>query len=138
MQPCLLAVPLLNNNASIAAHFLPQSNVCCVAVYSSVRTGQRRILRLWDQIQTSLGRRRRNQVTLKMRDTIYIEPWRSNAFQVIKDLIVDRSALDRIIQAGGYTSILPAMPLRQTPFSYLSRPQIWRWMQQPALDVAFV
>ena len=38
-------------------------------------------------------------------DTIYIEPWRSRAFPVIKDLIVDRSALDRIIQAGGYISV---------------------------------
>ena len=37
-------------------------------------------------------------------DTIYIEPWRARAFPIIKDLIVDRSALDRIIQAGGYTS----------------------------------
>ena len=35
---------------------------------------------------------------------IYIEPWRSAAFPVIKDLVVDRSALDRIIQAGGYIS----------------------------------
>lgn len=35
-------------------------------------------------------------------DTIYIEPWRAGAFPVVKDLIVDRSALDRIIQAGGY------------------------------------
>jgi succinate dehydrogenase / fumarate reductase iron-sulfur subunit len=34
--------------------------------------------------------------------TIYVEPWRARAFPVIKDLIVDRSALDRIIQAGGY------------------------------------
>jgi len=38
-------------------------------------------------------------------DTIYIEPWRSRAFPVIKDLVVDRSALDRIIQAGGYISV---------------------------------
>ncbi|OIP04156.1 MAG: succinate dehydrogenase/fumarate reductase iron-sulfur subunit [Flavobacteriales bacterium CG_4_10_14_0_2_um_filter_32_8] len=36
--------------------------------------------------------------------TIYIEPFRANAFPVIKDLVVDRSALDRIQQAGGYTS----------------------------------
>src|SRR5713101_5704530 len=36
------------------------------------------------------------------RDTIYIEPWRARAFPVIKDLTVDRSALDRIIQAGGF------------------------------------
>jgi len=35
-------------------------------------------------------------------DTIYIEPWRAEAFPVIKDLVVDRSALDRIQQAGGY------------------------------------
>ena len=36
--------------------------------------------------------------------TIYIEPWRARAFPVIKDLAVDRSALDRIIQAGGFVS----------------------------------
>ena len=35
-------------------------------------------------------------------DTIYVEPWRARAFPVIKDLTVDRSALDRIIQAGGF------------------------------------
>lgn len=38
-------------------------------------------------------------------DSIYIEPWRARAFPVIKDLIVDRSALDSIIQAGGYISV---------------------------------
>ena len=38
-------------------------------------------------------------------DTIFIEPWRSEAFPVIRDLVVDRSAFDRIIQAGGYISI---------------------------------
>jgi len=38
-------------------------------------------------------------------DTIYIEPWRAKAFPVIKDLTVDRSAFDRIIQAGGYVSV---------------------------------
>lgn len=38
-------------------------------------------------------------------DVIYIEPWRARAFPVIKDLIVDRSALDRIIQEGGYISV---------------------------------
>jgi succinate dehydrogenase / fumarate reductase iron-sulfur subunit len=38
-------------------------------------------------------------------DTVYIEPWRSKAFPVIRDLIVDRSAFDRIIQAGGYISV---------------------------------
>ena len=38
-------------------------------------------------------------------DTIVIEPWRSRAFPVIRDLVVDRSAFDRIIQAGGYISV---------------------------------
>lgn len=38
-------------------------------------------------------------------DTITIEPWRARAFPVLKDLIVDRGALDRIIAAGGYVSI---------------------------------
>jgi succinate dehydrogenase / fumarate reductase iron-sulfur subunit len=38
-------------------------------------------------------------------DTIAIEPWRASAFPVIKDLTVDRSAFDRIIQAGGYVSV---------------------------------
>jgi succinate dehydrogenase / fumarate reductase, iron-sulfur subunit len=36
---------------------------------------------------------------------VYIEPWRAKAFPVIKDLVVDRSAFDRIIAAGGYVSV---------------------------------
>src|SRR5919201_6616646 len=38
-------------------------------------------------------------------DTLVLEPWRARAFPVIKDLVVDRSAFDRIIQAGGYNSV---------------------------------
>jgi succinate dehydrogenase / fumarate reductase iron-sulfur subunit len=38
-------------------------------------------------------------------DTITIEPWRANAFPVIRDLVVDRTAFDRIQQAGGYVSV---------------------------------
>ena len=38
-------------------------------------------------------------------DTITVEPWRAGAFPIIKDLVVDRSAFDRIIQAGGYISV---------------------------------
>ena len=38
-------------------------------------------------------------------ETIYIEPWRAKALPIIKDLIVDRSAFDRIQQAGGYISV---------------------------------
>tara|TARA_B100001765_G_C19508942_1_gene345686 strand:+ start:4057 stop:4803 length:747 start_codon:yes stop_codon:yes gene_type:complete len=38
-------------------------------------------------------------------DTVVIEPWRAKAFPVIKDLVVDRTAFDRIQQAGGYISV---------------------------------
>lgn len=38
-------------------------------------------------------------------DTITIEPWRANAFPIVKDLIVDRTAYDTIIQAGGFVSV---------------------------------
>ena len=38
-------------------------------------------------------------------NTITVEPWRSRAFPVIKDLVVDRSSFDKIIQAGGYISV---------------------------------
>jgi succinate dehydrogenase / fumarate reductase iron-sulfur subunit len=43
--------------------------------------------------------------TFKDGDTIYIEPFRAKAFPVLKDLVVDRSAFDRIQQAGGYISV---------------------------------
>jgi succinate dehydrogenase / fumarate reductase iron-sulfur subunit len=38
-------------------------------------------------------------------DTIVVEPWRARAFPIVKDLVVDRRALDRIIMAGGYVSV---------------------------------
>ena len=38
-------------------------------------------------------------------DTIVVEPWRAKAFPIIRDLVVDRSAFDRIVAAGGYVSI---------------------------------
>jgi succinate dehydrogenase / fumarate reductase iron-sulfur subunit len=38
-------------------------------------------------------------------DTVTIEPWRASAFPVVKDLVVDRSAFDRLIAAGGYVSV---------------------------------
>ena len=43
-------------------------------------------------------------------DTITIEPWRSAAFPVIKDLMVDRTAFDKIMQAGGYVSVRTGAP----------------------------
>jgi succinate dehydrogenase / fumarate reductase iron-sulfur subunit len=42
--------------------------------------------------------------TFKDGDTIDIEPWRARAFPVVKDLVVDRGAFDKIIQAGGFVS----------------------------------
>src|SRR2546421_11068552 len=55
------------------------------------------------------GRRGTTTCQLHMRffrdgDEIYIEPWRAEAFPVLKDLCVDRSAFDRIIAAGGYVT----------------------------------
>ena len=38
-------------------------------------------------------------------DVITVEPWRANSFPIVKDLVVDRSAFDRIIQSGGYISV---------------------------------
>ena len=38
-------------------------------------------------------------------DVLYIEPWRADAFPIIKDLVVDRSSFDRIIQSGGFISV---------------------------------
>ncbi|MCL4861682.1 MAG: succinate dehydrogenase/fumarate reductase iron-sulfur subunit [Caldilineaceae bacterium] len=43
--------------------------------------------------------------TFKDGDQIVVEPWRARPFPVLKDLVVDRSAFDRIIQAGGYISV---------------------------------
>ena len=43
--------------------------------------------------------------SFKNGDTIHIEPWRAKAFPIIKDLVVDRSAFDRIISAGGFVSV---------------------------------
>src|SRR5215203_3354519 len=43
--------------------------------------------------------------TFKDGETITVEPWRAKAFPIIKDLVVDRNAFDRIQQAGGYISV---------------------------------
>lgn len=43
-------------------------------------------------------------------DTIVVEPWRSSVFPVIKDLVVDRRALDRMIEAGGFVSVNTGNP----------------------------
>ena len=41
----------------------------------------------------------------KNKNELWVEPWRANSFPVLKDLTVDRSAFDRIIQSGGYISV---------------------------------
>ncbi len=46
----------------------------------------------------------------KSGDEIWIEPWRAKAFPVLRDLVVDRGALDRIMQAGGFISVRTAAP----------------------------
>jgi succinate dehydrogenase / fumarate reductase iron-sulfur subunit len=51
---------------------------------------------------TTCGLRMRH---FKNGDTITVEPWRAEAFPIIKDLVVDRTAFDRIIAAGGYVSV---------------------------------
>ena len=64
-------------------------------------------------------------------DELYLEPWRAKAFPVVKDLVVDRSAFDRIIAAGGYISRLhrqrartatPSWSPRRTPSAPWTRP----------------
>jgi succinate dehydrogenase / fumarate reductase iron-sulfur subunit len=60
-------------------------------------------------------------------DVIDIEPWRASAFQVIKDLVVDRSAFDRIIQAGGYITT----PTGSAPDAHASP------VPKPVADTAF-
>ena len=63
-------------------------------------------------------------------DTIYIEPFRAKAFPVIKDLVVDRTALDRIMAAGGFVSINAggAQDANATP--------IPRYVAEKAMDAA--
>ena len=60
-------------------------------------------------------------------DTIDIEPWRAAAFPVVKDLVVDRSAFDRIIQSGGYITA----PTGAAPEAHATA------VPKPAADAAF-
>ena len=67
-------------------------------------------LEMLDVVNEGLIRKGKDAIALHMRhfkdgDTITIEPWRARAFPVVKDLVVDRSAFDRIIAAGGYVSV---------------------------------
>ena len=73
------------------------------------------------------GRRGTTTCQLSMRffqdgDTLTLEPWRAQAFPVIRDLMVNRSAFDRIIQAGGFISAPTGSAPAANRFTTLSRP----------------
>ena len=69
-------------------------------------------------------------------DTIFIEPWRSKAFPIIKDLIVDRSAFDRIQQSGGFDLSIPrVIPWMRMQFQFLKKMPIVLLMQLHVLVV---
>ena len=61
-------------------------------------------------------------------ETITIEPWRSAGFPVIRDLMVDRYAYDKIIQAGGFVSVNTGGFLMLMQFLFLRLMRIWLWM----------
>jgi len=69
-------------------------------------------------------------------DEVTIEPWRADAFPVVKDLVVDRGAFDRIIQAGGYISAGPGHRVTPTRSSSRKRRAIWPWTQRSASAAA--
>ncbi|MFF5130219.1 succinate dehydrogenase/fumarate reductase iron-sulfur subunit [Streptomyces syringium] len=60
-------------------------------------------------------------------DTVDVEPWRASAFPVVKDLVVDRSAFDRVIGAGGYVSV----PTGAAPEAHATP------VPKPVADLAF-
>ena len=72
-------------------------------------------------------------------ETIYVEPWRSKAFPVIKDLVVDRSSFDRIQQAGGFVSVnTSGNTIDANAIPVLNQMQIKLLKQLLVLDVVLV
>ena len=69
-------------------------------------------------------------------DTIYVEPWRAGPFPVIKDLVVDRDAFDRIIEAGGYISANTGGARTPMPSSFPRPPPTAPWTPPRALAAA--
>ena len=71
-------------------------------------------------------------------DTIVVEPWRSAAFPVVKDLVVDRSSFDRIIQAGGYISVNTGNAVDANAIPIDKKMLIMHLWQQLVSDVVLV
>ena len=69
-------------------------------------------------------------------DTITVEPWRAKAFPVVKDLVVDRSAFDRIIAAGGYVSVNCGGARTATPSRSRRTSPKRPWTRRPASAAA--
>jgi len=67
-------------------------------------------------------------------DVLYLEPWRARAFPVVRDLVVDRSAFDRIIAAGGFVSVSTGSAPDGNAIPIPKNIRIGPWTQQPALD----
>jgi hypothetical protein len=65
-------------------------------------------------------------------EDVYLEPWRARAFPVLRDLMVDRGAFDRIIAAGGYVSFQPAARPTATRSWFPSRTPTAPWTPQRA------
>src|SRR5262249_30334740 len=71
-------------------------------------------------------------------DTVTVEPWRAKAFPVVKDLVVDRSAFDRIIAAGATSRSTAAGRPTATRSRFPRRPPKPRWTRRRASAVARV
>ena len=69
------------------------------------------------------------------RDTIIVEPFRARAFPIIKDLVIDRSALDRVVQAGGFISARTGSAPEANSILVPKRNADWPW-KQPLASVA--
>lgn len=66
-------------------------------------------------------------------DSLTLEPWRAKAFPVVKDLVVDRSAFDRIIQSGGFISAATGSAPEANAVLVPKGPRIRRWTPPSAL-----
>ena len=65
-------------------------------------------------------------------EQLYLEPWRARAFPVLRDLMVDRAAFDRIIAAGGYISIRAGSAPDGNTIPVPKEKPTWRWTRRRA------